>query len=362
MRIDYVITGLEIGGAEYQVVSLLEKLTQKGHQMRLISLIAPSSVVFIERLAAAGVPLLSLEMRSAKDLPLALLRLCKLLRQKKPDIVHAHMVHANLLARLARFFLPSLKVISTAHNTHEGGKLRDWAYRLTNPLSQLNTTISEAATHRFTHEKVLPQHNTLTVFNGIDTDKFAPPLKRKPTTSPFCWLAVGRLVEQKDYPTLIQALTHMSNSKLLIAGQGPLNTALLQQVKDYGLEERIEFVGLCDDTALLYRQVDGFVLSSAWEGYGLVVAEAMASELPVVVTDSGGPREIVGNDGTSGLIVPIKDPLSLAEAMVSIEEMADDERKKMGADARIRIQNKFSLNEIVIQWENIYTELKNNNK
>ncbi|WP_223272859.1 MULTISPECIES: glycosyltransferase [Serratia] len=362
MQIDYVITGLEIGGAEYQVVSLLERLVQKGHQMRLISLTPPSSAVFIGRLAAAGVPLISLEMKSAKDLPLALLRLCKILRQSKPDIVHAHMVHANLLTRLARLFLPSLKIISTAHNTHEGGKLRDWAYRLTNPLCQINTTISEAATHRFTNENVLPQHNTYTVFNGIDTDRFMPPTIKKVTTSPFCWLAVGRLVEQKDYPTLIQAFTHISSGKLLIAGQGPLDATLKQLVKHYGIEDRVEFIGLSDDTAQLYRQVDGFVLSSAWEGYGLVVAEAMSSELPVVVTDSGGPREIVGSDGSSGLIVPIKDPLALANALISIEKMPAHEREKMGAIARTRIQEKFSLNEIVTQWENIYTELKNKNK
>lgn len=362
MQIDYVITGLDIGGAEYQVVSLLERLAQKGHQMRLISLTPPSSAIFIERLAAAGVPLLSLEMKSIKDLPLALLRLCKILRQSKPDIVHAHMVHANLLTRLTRLFLPSLQIISTAHNTHEGGKFRDWAYRLTNPLSQINTTISEAATHRFTNENVLPRHNTCTVFNGIDTDRFTPPAIKKAAAFPFCWLAVGRLVEQKDYPTLIQAFTHIPNSKLLIAGKGPLDITLKKLVKYYGIEERVKFIGLCDDTAHLYQQVDGFVLSSAWEGYGLVVAEAMSSELPVVVTDSGGPREIVGSDGTSGLIVPIKNPLALASALVSIEEMPSHERDKMGAIARVRIQKKFSLNEIVTQWENIYTELKNNNK
>ncbi|HBC0359433.1 TPA: glycosyltransferase [Citrobacter farmeri] len=359
MRIDYVITGLDIGGAEYQVVSLLERLAKNGHTMRLISLIPPSSAILIERISATGVPLLSLDMRSSKDLPLALLRLCKILRQTKPDIVHSHMVHANIITRLARLFLPSLKIISTAHNTHEGGKFRDWAYRLTNPLCQLNTTISDTATHRFTNENVLPRQNTRTVFNGIDTDKFFPQASKKMTSSPFCWLAVGRLVEQKDYPTLIKAFTLIPNSKLLIAGQGPLDITLFQQVKYYGLEDRIEFIGLSDDTSSLYRQADGFVLSSAWEGYGLVVAEAMSSELPVVVTDSGGPREIVGSDGRTGLIVPIKDPLALASAMIAIEEMPSIERHKMGVFGRVRIREHFSLNEIVTQWEHLYIELKN---
>ncbi|HGM7715690.1 TPA: glycosyltransferase [Serratia marcescens] len=104
MRIDYVITGLEIGGAEYQVVTLLEQLAKRGHQVRLISLTPPSSAIFVDRLSAAGIPLHGLGMRSGKDLPLALFRLRRELRRSRPDVVHSHMVHANLLARLVRLF------------------------------------------------------------------------------------------------------------------------------------------------------------------------------------------------------------------------------------------------------------------
>ncbi|CAI0773513.1 Glycogen synthase [Serratia entomophila] len=361
MRIDYVITGLEIGGAEYQVVALLEQLAQRGHQLRLISLTPPSSAVFIDRLAAAGIPLCSLGMRSGKDLPRALLRLRKELLRSRPDVVHSHMVHANLLTRLVRLLMPSLKIVCTAHNTHEGGKLRDWAYRLTNPLSQMNTTISEAATRRFTGEKVFPTSNTRTIPNGIDTDKFAPGDIREDHIGPFRWLAVGRLVEQKDYPTLISAFSRLPDSRLLIAGKGPLLEALQLQVKQAGLKERVEFLGVRDNIDKLYRQVDGFVLSSEWEGYGLVVAEAMASELPVVVTDSGGPGEIIGSEGINGLLVPIKNPDALAQAMARIESMPPLERQNLGRAARQRVKDKFSLNQIVTQWEHVYAELKNNN-
>ncbi|PVZ85767.1 group 1 glycosyl transferase [Serratia sp. S1B] len=360
MRIDYVITGLDIGGAEFQIINLVEQLAKRGHDMRVISLTPP--LAFTERLAAANIPLHSLEMSSGMHLPVALWRLRSLLKQSPPDIVHGHMVHANLLVRLVRLLLPKLKVICTAHNIHEGGKLRDWAYRLTNPLSQLNTTISEAATHRFVEERVFPKNRTLTIFNGIDTDKFHPPAHHSENAEPFRWLAVGRLVEQKDYPTLITAFSLIKKSKLLIAGQGKLLASLQQQVRQSDLENRVEFLGVRLDADELYRQVDGFVLSSAWEGYGLVVAEAMASGLPVVVTDSGGPSEIVGNQGTAGILVPIKDPQALANAMLTIETLPFNERETMGQEARKQIQERFSLNQIVTQWIEIYDELKSNNK
>lgn len=356
MRIDYIITGLDIGGAEFQVVALLERLAQRGHLVKLFSITPPRA--FVERLESAGITVHSLDMTSGRQLPRSLWRLQKILRKDPPDILHGHMVHANILARLVRLFLPKLKIISTAHNTREGGKLRDWAYRLTNPLSKLNTTISEAATRRFTKEKVFSAKNTLTISNGIDTDKFHPDNAPRQQSHPFRWLAVGRLMEQKDYPSMLIAFSLLPDSKLLIAGQGPLLHQLQKQVAELDLQNRVEFLGVRHDIDELYRQVDGFVLSSAWEGYGLVVAEAMATELPVVVTDSGGPGEIVGHDGSAGLLVPIKNSKALADALAVVESMTPTSRYDMGKNARKKIQENFSLDQIVTQWEHIYAELK----
>jgi glycosyltransferase involved in cell wall biosynthesis len=360
MRIDYIITGLEIGGAEYQVITLLEKLKKKGYDVRLIYLKPPSTTVLIDRLAAADISIYSLKLVSYKNFPQALLRLRKEMLRSKPDVIHSHMVHANLLTRLVRLLVPSLKIVCTAHGIYEGGKLRDWAYRLTNSLSQMNTTISEAATHRFSNEKIFPKNKIITVPNGIDTNKFTPNLIKKQNDGPFRWLTVGRLVEQKDYPTLISAFSRIENSILYIAGKGPLHKALQLQVNQAGLNDRIYFLGAYENIENLYCQVDGFVLSSINEGYGLVVAEAMACELPVVVTDSGGPREIIGSGDMEGLLVPINNPDALAQAMVRIESMSFLERQDMGRKARQRIKDKFSIEQIVTRWEQLYIEIKNN--
>lgn len=359
MHIVYIITGLEIGGAEYQVFTLLEQLKGRGHQLKIISLLSPSTTVFTERLSAANIDFCSLEMKSKGDLPWALLRLRKELLCLQPDVVHSHMIHANLLTRLVRLLIPKLKIVCTAHSIYEGGKMRDWAYRLTNSLSHINTTISESATYRFTNEKVFPINKTRTVFNGIDVDKFTPEYIRKEKVKPFRWLAVGRLVKEKDYPTLISAFSRLNDSQLFIAGQGPQLDSLQLQVEQAGLKERIHFLGAQNNIEKLYREVDGFVLSSEYEGYGIAVAEAMASELPVVVTDCGGPREIIGLGGVNGLLVPIKNPKALAQAMVKIESMSFLDRQIMGRSARQRVKDTFSINQIVSQWEEIYSELKN---
>lgn len=357
MRIDYVITGLDIGGAEAQVVDLLENLARKGHDVRVFSLTKPK--FYVERLNDLGISLYSLNMTSALQLPFALWKLCRILRSSPPEILHGHMVHANIMVRLARIFFPKIKIISTAHNTTEGGKVRDWLYRLTNHLSDINTTVSNAATERFIKEKVFSKRNTITVFNGIDTHKYQPRNMQKLTSGPFHWIAVGRLVEQKDYPNLLSAFSLLKYSRLSIVGDGCELEKLRKLATELGLDDRVEFLGLRHDVNNLYNAVDGFVLSSEWEGYGLVVAEAMASCLPVVVTDSGGPSDIVGRDSKSGLIVDIKNPHALSEALSKIEKLTTSERNELVSSARARIIDNFDIHEISLIWENIYTKLIN---
>ena len=102
---------------------------------------------------------------------------------------------------------------------------------------------------------------------------------------------------------------------------------------------------------------DVFVLSSAWEGFGLVVAEAMACEKIVVATDSGGVKEVLGD---AGYLVPASDPLVLANSLINALNISDIERDKMGARARERVVKLYAINDIVERWLSIYSELSKN--
>lgn len=351
----FVITGLDIGGAELQVASLAECLRKRQYDIDVVSLTTPLALT--ERFTNAGITVHSLQMRSALDFPFALLHLLRLIRALRPDVVHGHMVHANILVRVAKIFMPKIKIISTAHNVHEGGWLRDLAYRLTNKFSEINTTISFAATQRFVSDHVFPESKTVTVFNGIDIEKFHLPPHPRKLEGDFTWLAVGRLEPQKDYPTLLNAFAQLPKSRLLIAGKGSLCDHLQQLTETLGIADRVQFLGVRNDVEQLYHQADAFVLASEYEGYGLVIAEAMASGLPVVVTDSGGPSELVGTDGVAGYVVPIKNHKNLASAMQNMMSLSDYERELMGRKGRTRIVELFSLPKIVSKWEELYLSL-----
>ena len=375
-RLLFVITGLGLGGAETQVVRLAIRLKSRGWEVGVVSLTPPG--ILAKELEVNGIPVLSLGMRHRFPDPRFLLRLARIIRSWKPAIVHAHMVHANLVARLARLVAPVPVLICTAHSTYEVSSRarrpreitwRERAYRLTDFLCDLTTQVSQVGLERYVAVRATPRNKIRLVHNGVDVQRFhfiasereriRAELKAR---GAFVWLAVGRLETQKDYPTLLQAFARLggSDSVLWIAGEGRLREELEGLVRSLGLEGRVHLLGKRDDIPSLMSAADAFVLSSVFEGFPLVIIEAMACELPVVVTDSGGPREIV-EDGQTGFIVPPKDPDALAQAMLRLMSLPEAERRKMGKLGRERAVAQYSLDRIVDQWEALYTEFLKRN-
>ncbi len=360
MRILYLITGLGVGGAETQVHALCGRLAALGHGVLLISLtdVAP---VFA---TGAGFRVCALGMTKRAGSAIAAYRkLLRLARELQPDVVHSHMFHANVLARLLRLSMPLPLLICSAHSTNEGGAARMLAYRLTDRLSDLNTNVSAAGVAAFVRLKASPAGKIVAMHNGIDTTRFAFGADRRRETrgnlalqpNQKMLLAAGRLVPAKDYPNLLHAFAlvcrHHDHVQLAIAGQGSERPVLQALVQQLALTRRVTFLGLRDDIAELMSGADVFVLSSAWEGFGLVVGEAMACERVVVATDCGGVREVTGD---SALLVPARDSPALAAALLQALELGEQEAKAIGRLARARIEQLFSLDQVVPDWLRIY--------
>ena len=356
MRVEYLTTALQIGGAEKVVFDLATGMAARGHDVRVTSLVVPAA--YVSELNLSGIEVRSMGFdRTRKDIGQVALALSAYRREiaaSRPQIVHAHMVHANLFGRAAAAFQSSLRLICTIHNTYEGGRLRDLAYRLTNWASDLDTTISEAATRRFVSAHVLPP-GTLTVYNGVDVSM--PPPRAAADSPVFRWLAVGRLEPQKDYPCLLAAMAQLRNATLTIAGDGALRASLEERARELGIVDRVTFLGTRSDMPEQYASHDGYVLSSAWEGFGLALAEAMAVGLPVVATRSGGPSEVIGEGSACGLLVPASDASALAVAMNAVAKLPQEARTEMGRHGRNRIMRLFSRDAMLDRWELIYDQV-----
>ena len=356
MKITFLITGLGCGGAEHQVVALADSLSKSGHKISIISLTGYSYV----KPSSPDIPVIELKMRKTLfGFLIALFKCRKIINQLGPDVVHSHMVHANIFARLLRLFCKLPKLICTAHSMNEGGKIRMLLYRATDGLCELSTNVSQAAVDRFISLRAAPRGRIIAVNNGVDIDKFRflessrRSIREEHKINGPLLLAVGRLTEAKDYPNLLRATAIVKNSipnlRLWIVGEGTLRPQLCELVTSLNLTNIVQFLGVRKDIPNLMSAADVLALSSAWEGFPLVVGEAMACECHVVATDVGGVRDIIGE---TGLLAPKNSSTELASAILAtLDKVRISERNP---NARNFIREHFSLATVRSQWESIY--------
>jgi glycosyltransferase involved in cell wall biosynthesis len=361
MKVLLVVTGMSMGGAEKVVADLADAFVAGGDEVRLVYLKGPLQV----RPQRPEVQLVCLGMDSMKGVLAGISSFWKLLREFRPDIVHSHMYHATMLARLMRLLVRFPHMISTSHSALDGGRARVVAYRLTDWLTDISTNVSCEAVDAFVASGAVPADRMIAIHNGIDVDKFrASPVARADIRRTFAvaddcrlFVAAGRLGWSKDYPNMFNALVRLPKDldyKLLIAGGGQLRPQLEKQVHDLGLSSRVHFLGIRDDIAELMAAADVFVLSSVGEGFGLVVAEAMACECVVVATDSGGVREVLGDPG---FLVPSQDPDALAAAIMAAVSLSRTEAIELGKAARRRVVETYSFERSIEKWRELYGNL-----
>lgn len=363
----FVVNCLALGGAEIQVVRLADGLRRRGWEVDVVSLLKPGTLR--DPLLKMGVRVHSLNMRAGLPNPAGMTRLRGILAKLKPQIVHSHIAHANLLTRLTRLIARMPVLICTAHNVREGGRSLELGYRFTDPLTDLTTNVSQAAVDRYVRIKAAPPHRIRFVPNGVDTARYlAQPEERvrlraeMKLNGQFVWLAVGRFQEQKDYPNMLHAFARAvggpgtQTARLMIAGGGPLEQQARDLAASLGVSDRVDFIGERSDVPQFMKMADAFVLSSAWEGMPLVLQEAAASGLPIVATRVGGNAE-VAIEGCSALLVPAKNALALADAMSRMMAMPEAERRRMGEAGRRHVVENYEMDRVLDQWEGIYAEL-----
>ena len=349
MKILYVVTGLGGGGAEKVVAGLADEMSKLGHQVK-IAYLKGQVIVCPEN---SEIELINLGFESVKNSKVAYKNYKKLLKEFQPDIVHAHMVHANIFARISRIFFPIPKLICTAHNANEGGKLRMLAYKYTDKLSDLNTNVSFEATEAFVKMNAF-NANSIPIYNGIDLNKFKFHLNKEKNKI-IQMIAIGRLNQQKDYPNLLHALNLIKEKqicfKLSIVGEGEERENLENLIDYYNLNDSVELLGRRNNISDLLQNKDIFILSSAFEGFGLVVAEAMASNVFTIATDCGGVKEVMGG---TGILVPPKNSYQLADAILEAIEMDNKQILENNVTAYNYVKKNFDLKVIVEKWLDIY--------
>lgn len=352
-----------IGGAEQQVISLAVGLSHRGSKVNVIALSGAGGDA-ADHLRCANIDFLSLGMRKGLVDPRGWVRLCRWVRTNRPEVVHAHLPHAALLARWSRIVSPVRALVDTIHSPSTGGKARKLGYRISSALPDVVTAVSCAAAGPWLASRSLIEENLAIISNGIDTARFRPDEEVRTAmrnelelSDEFLWIAVGRLDPVKDHATLLHAFrTLPPNARLIIAGDGPLRNHLKSLLNHLGLHNRARLIGFEPDVYRLLQAADGFVLCSRWEGMPIALLEASACELPSVVTDIEAAREVL-QDLTANFSVRVGDSVALASSMRNMMSLSTSKRSEIGRSARDSVISRFSLDAALDQWEALYDDV-----
>jgi glycosyltransferase involved in cell wall biosynthesis len=322
------------GGAAESVLELAAALVREG---AAVTLAAPDAPGFAPRVAAAGARFVSVAMASRRDWR-SFAALTGLLRRGEFDVVHTHCRNADLHGGLAA------RATGTPHVAHlrgllvdetgnVGGGLVDRLHRaLLRRSPRSIVAVSEAVRRRALALLGVAPERVITVRNGVAVAAFRTPRRATaevraelaiPDGAPLL-LAVGALGCCKGQDVVLDALAriapqaeHRPAPHAVFVGEGPDRERLLAQARRLGIDARVRFVGLRRDVADLMHAADLFVHAARWEGFGRVVAEAMAAGRPVVATRVGGVPEIVA-DGATGRLVEPDRPDALAAAVAAL--------------------------------------------
>lgn len=359
MRILYITTSLGMGGAERIVCDLADSMFDKGYRVGIVCLTGDILVMPKN----AEIEIYKLNTNSLMSFIFCIIQIYKIIKKNDYKIVHAHLFHAIIFARLLKLF-KKIKIISHAHSKSYGGYFRKIIYCLTDRWSDLNVNVSQEATDNFIKNKVFRNSNALTVVNGIDTKIFFNDSnKRLDLRNKFdlesdqnIIINVARFTEAKDHINLINAFNYalkngMKNSHLYLVGDGPLKNQVENEINKLELRNFITLLGIRSDISDLLNMSDIFVLSSAWEGLPLVIAEAMACERLVLSTDCGGVKEVLNNDR---YLVEIKNSDVLGQKILEVASYSQEEKKKIGEVNRSIVLKKYSLDKMSEDWDKIY--------
>lgn len=372
-RILILSTNLGIGGgAEDQVHQLGLGLSARNWTVGILSMLPPSPLP--QEFEGSNVGVGTLHMKRGIPDPRSIMKLARIIRRFQPDILHSHMTHANLLARVTRPLAPVPALVSTLHGSKmysvKGGstRFREMAHRYTDRWADVTTTICQTAAESYIQNGAIPSEKVLVVPNGVDTDVYRPRpevrerMRRELNVDgKLVWLAVGRFELPKNYSLMIRAFSFAMQASrrdmvLLICGAGSMQPQVEEQVRRLGLESFVRFLGVRRDIPDVMNAADAYVLSSDTEGLPMVLLQASASGLPIVATAVGGNADVVQHNRT-GFLAPRGDAMALAKAIERTSCLNAFDRARLGGAGRQFTHANFGIGHIVDLWEQLYHQL-----
>jgi len=370
-KVFHIITKLELGGAQKVTLMTLERLPRDRYELGLIT--GPEGILVgwanqIPDLTRFWIPNFVREVRPIQD-SITLLKLWRLFRRERPDIVHTHSSKAGILGRLAA----RLAGVPVIFHTYHGFGFNDfqprliktlyiWLERITGRVTNQTVIVSYANAKRAEDSGIVRNNDWILCRDAISLEQFMQPGPRrtklrewnvpenrvvagmvacfKPQKSPLDFVEVAsRVLKETD------------RVHFIMAGDGELRPAIEARIRDLGISSHITLLGWQKDMPEVYRNLDVVVLTSLWEGLPCVFSEAMAAGLPIVATQVDGAREAI-IDGDNGFLHGPHDVEGMAKSVLKLVENPAL-REAMGSRGKSRV-SEFDIDTSVRALESAY--------
>ncbi len=369
MTLLFLLRSLHFGGAERQLVVLAKGLHQRGHRVTVVTFYDGGPLE--QELRQAGVPVRCLKKRGRWDVIGFARRLIRTVRDVRPDILHSYLTDPNLVAALLKIRFPHLRIVWGVRDSAVDPRAYDWLFRVglkvTSLLSRVpdKIIVNSHTGHLDYVDLGYCDRSMVVIPNGIDTARFVPNSAARRRTrlewgvqddEPVIGI-VGRVAPMKDHATFLHAAALLRRERptvrFVIIGDGPTDhrTAMHRLGQSLGLDERVLWRSAQHDLVGPYNALDVLVNSSCeGEGFGNVIAEAMACGISCVVTNVGDSAGIVGNHG---VVVPPRDSVALAKAMHRALSRSAVDREAV----RNNIASRFSIERLVSATDSVLLSL-----
>lgn len=372
IRLLHIITTTDTGGAEAMLAKLCKSLDKDKFACRVVSMVHAGPIA--KDIAESGVQVDSLELDLGRPKPGAFFRLVQIIRKFKPHVVQSWLYHADFLNLFASRLSSRARIAWNVRNSNidfsQYNRLTEWVVKACALLSRFpDAVIANSYCGRDLHLKMGYKCKRFEVIpNGFDLERFS---RNEAAGAKIRGeLGIGaadpvlvmfaRQDPMKDHATLLKATDLLRRDfpeiRLILCGDrvDPGNAALYGIVNELGLEKNAFLLGRRRDVPEILSAADVSVLSSYGEGFPNVVGEAMACQVPVAANNVGDTVQVIG---PTGRIVPNEDAAALAGAIKEILSLSVQEKQELGLGARRRIEELYSLEAIVKQYEDFYTSL-----
>jgi glycosyltransferase involved in cell wall biosynthesis len=366
MRVTHVVKVAGIGGCERHLLELLPALAARGTRVDLVVLLAPGGERFVDAARDRGIDVHAIGAGWDAD-PRTVAQLFALLGRTSPDVVHTHLVHADVHGQLGARIAGRRGVMSI-HSTHAFYRREPvrTAVRAAGRLARRTIAISEFAARYVREQRLAPSDRVRVVPYGVDALAFDGDARRACARHDFdlapddvAVVIASRLIPGKGHDALIEACRlarqQAPTVRLLIAGDGPRRDELAARVNHDGATMRM--LGFVDDVPALFAAADIVAFTTEptlSEGFGLAALEAQAAAKPVIATAVASLPEIV-TDCETGILVAPGDVRALARA-IEVLALSPAARQRLGAAARRRARAEFSVAAMADRTLSVYDE------